>query len=122
MRKRNISFGLDKIMWTIIYLFPVLLLLFSACVTPLTDILSTIDSSAFVTDFANTGIYTALNDIFGVDGILPLFTGTTGVAVLSYMTYFVNVLIIHLAVDFLVFIPRLAHKWFDKLFGGKDEK
>lgn len=121
MRKRNVDFCLDKLMWTLIYVAPLLLVLFSAFITPLQDVLTTVDNSSFVSDFVTTGVYTALNDIFGADGILPLFTGTTGVAIMSYMTYFVNVLIIHLAVDFLVFIPRLAHKWLDKLFGGKHD-
>lgn len=121
MRKRNISYGLDQIMWTVIYIFPLLILLFGAVITPMGDLLEVVNTSDFVQDFASTGVYTALEDIFGVNGILPLFTGATGTAVLSYMTYFVNVLIIHLAVDFLVFIPRLAHKWMDKLFGGKNE-
>lgn len=120
MRKKTISFGLDHIMWTIIYIFPILLVLFASAVTPLADVITTVNNSAFVTDFSSTQIYSVLNDIFGIDGILPLFTGTTGVAVISYMTYFVNVLIIHLAVDILVFIPRIAHEWIGKIAGGKD--
>lgn len=118
MRKRNFSFCLDNLMWYIIYLAPLLIVLFSAFCTPLADVLTTIEQSNFVQDFATTPVYTVLDDIFGVDGILPLLTGQTGSAILSYLTYFANVLIIHLAVDFVLFIPRLAHKWLDKLFGG----
>lgn len=118
MRKRTIQFGLDRLMWYIIYLFPVLLVLLSAVVTPLGDIITTIDNSPFVSAFTSTDVYTALNELFGTDGLLPMFTGSTATLILSYMTYFVHVLIIHLAVDFLVFIPRLAHKWFNKVLGG----
>lgn len=122
MRKRTISYVLDKIMWTVIYMFPLFVVLFGSVVTPMPDVLETINNSAFITDFANTTVYTSLNGLFGTGGLVPMFVGETGTAVISYMTYFVNCLIIHLAVDFIAFIPRFAHKCFDKLFGGKDEK
>lgn len=121
MRKRNFDFCLDRLMWFLIYTFPIWIVLFNAFITPLGDILTTITECSFVVDFVNTDVYSVLNDIFGERGLIPMFMGDTGSAVLSYMTYFVYVLLIHLAVDFLVFIPRIAHNLLSKVGGGKSE-
>lgn len=118
MRKRTIAYGLDKLMWYIIYLFPVLLVLFSCINTPLVDILTAMSDSHFVVDLATTDIYGSLVSIFGSSGLVPLLSGTTEQYVLSYCTYLVIMIIIHLSVDFLAFIPRFAHKCFDKFLGG----
>lgn len=118
MRKKTIAYGIDKLMWYIVYLFPVLLLLLACICTPLADVISTANSSAFVTDFGNTDIYKALNDVFGANGLVPLLSGETGNLILSYATYLVIILIVHLAVDFLAFVPKFAHKMFDRLLGG----
>lgn len=118
MRKKTIAFGLDKLMWYIIYLFPILLVLLACIHTPLPEIVDTVNNSSFVTNFANTDVFTALDGVFGANGVVPLLNGTTGRLILAYATYFVVVLIVHLAVDFLAFIPRFAHKCFDKLLGG----
>lgn len=53
-------------------------------------------------------VYTVLNSIFGANGVLPAFAGT---AVISYFTWFIFVYVLHVLVDILIFIPRLAHKW-----------
>lgn len=118
MRKKTVAFCLEKLMWYIIYLFPILLVLLSAVNTPLADLIDTINNSAFVSNFATTDVFTSLESIFGSSGLVPLLTGTTGNLILAYATYFVIVLIVHLAVDFLLFIPRYAHKCFDKVLGG----
>ena len=55
-------------------------------------------------------IYKSLFDLFGTGGILPLFSAENN-AILVFLSYFVSVEIVHLAVDFLLFIPRLAHKY-----------
>ena len=62
-------------------------------------------------------IFTTLAGIFTLGGVLPLLANGS---VLYYFTYFVFVMLIHLAVDFLVFIPRLCHKWMGDL--TNDEK
>lgn len=65
--------------------------------------------------FANNIIFTSLSSIFGASGVVPLFAGN---GVLMYFSYFVTCMIIHLAVDVLLFIVRLAMKWFDGILGG----
>lgn len=57
-------------------------------------------------------VYKTLDGIFGANGVLPFVISQSA---LIYMTYFVFVELIHLAVDFLVFIPRLCHKWMGDL-------
>lgn len=120
MRKRNIKYTTDTIFWYIIYLLPVLILLLSLLTTPLADVVTIVENSTFA-ELGNTFIFQTLDDIFGINGVLPLFTGTTNVFVLYYMTYFVSVMLLHLLVDFILFIPRLAHKFLGKLWGGKDD-
>lgn len=76
------------------------------------------DLTAFMTgngfNILSSGlIYSCLDELFGSAGILPLFSvGDNGV--MLYMTYFVSCMLLHLAVDFLLFIPRIAHKFMDK--------
>ena len=65
--------------------------------------------------FATDNIITnCLSEYFGADGILPLFANDTPFILFSW---FICVFVIHLVVDFLLFIPRLAHKWMNE-FGG----
>lgn len=59
-------------------------------------------------------VYTALVAIFGQDGVLPVFSEGS-LSILAFFTWFVNVYIAHLLVDFILFIPRLAHKWLKKV-------
>ena len=63
-------------------------------------------------------IYSTLDEMFGQSGIFPLFN--TGSPYLLYFTYLIVIELIHLFVDFIVFIPRLAHKWFDAFTRTED--
>lgn len=113
MRKRTINHLSDSIMWYLIYLFPLLVILMGVFYnnTPMTFY------NEFLSWFnLSTGnfVYDALEDLFGTGGILPLFTGNWSFFI-SYATYFISVMLLHLAVDFLVFIPRLAHKYMNCL-------
>lgn len=57
-----------------------------------------------------------LMDIFGENGVMPFFTTKTPFIIL---VWFVGVYLLHLLVDFLLFIPRLAHKWLKKCTEGE---
>lgn len=63
-------------------------------------------------------IYNTLDDLFGSSGIFPLFSANS--PYLLYFTYLIVIELMHLFVDFLVFIPRLAHKWFDSFTRTED--
>lgn len=116
MRKRNITCLFDNIFWYLIYSLPLWVYLISFAVPSvsrvLPDILSTfgLGSSGSIT-------YTTLADIFGAAGVLPLFDNSLTIQLFSW---FINCMIIHIAVDFLLFIPRLCHKFMAFLTQDKD--
>ena len=68
--------------------------------------------------FADNVVFTSLNSIFGASGIMPLFAGN---GILMYLSYFIICMIVHVAVDVLLFIVRLAHNWMDGIVGGKND-
>lgn len=62
-------------------------------------------------NFINTDnvLYTSIKGIFGEGGIFPILQD----GMVLYLTYFCIVEIVHLLVDVLVFIPRIAHGWLE---------
>lgn len=118
MRKRTINHLSDTIFWYIIYLLPVmcyLILLASRHGGEVPTITAYFENFNIpvVTDLVTE----ALLSLFGSDGILPLFGSGVGVPVFSW---YISMMIIHLAVDFLLFIPRLCHKWLNKFTQNED--
>lgn len=125
MRKRTISFWFDKIFWYLLYFLPVIAyLIYLATCSGFAD--STLASSSFSVFLSNTGlanlitdnvVFTSLLDIFATGGILGFVEASSPIFVI--LTWFINVMIMHLFVDFLLFIPRLCHKWLGKLTQGE---
>lgn len=111
MRKKTIQNLSDNIMWYLIYLLPILGFLILLATKDVVTFAQVFDSLGLqiVTDNV---IVDTLTQIFGVGGVLPLFASP---GMIYYFTYFIATMIIHLAVDFLLFIPRLAHKWLGKV-------
>ncbi len=112
MRKKSVSNLFDTIFWYLLYFLPVLLYILSFVsrfITAIPALPAFFDSVGIV--FKDNIIYTTLIGIFGDGGVFPLF-GSDGPFLI--FTWFVSVFLIHLAVDFLLFIPRLAHKYMDK--------
>lgn len=118
MRKKTIKYLCDNIFWYLLYLLPLIIYVIycfqNGAFVPLTDCLT----ACHLDVLSNNIIFTSLSSIFGVDGIFPLFNN---VDILSYLSYFVSVFIIHLAVDFLLFIPRFAMSIMDKFGGVRDD-
>lgn len=54
-------------------------------------------------------IYTSIKGIFGYGGTFPILQD----GLVLYLTYFCIVEIVHLLVDVLLFIPRIAHSWLE---------
>ncbi len=114
MRKRTIANLVDSFFWLLVAILPVLLYLITCFSYKLTS--ATESVTAFLPFMKSLGlvdsglIYNSLFDLFGTGGILPLFSAENN-AILVFLSYFVSVEIVHLAVDFLLFIPRLAHKY-----------
>ena len=59
-------------------------------------------------------VVNSLEEIFGANGVMPIFSTDTPFIIFAW---FICVFLIHLVVDFLLFLPRLAHKWMNE-FGG----
>lgn len=132
MRKRTMLIVIDKLMWLFILLLPVI----AYFLQPLGysigggTALSGLSGNAInmptfadlLSQFGINGdniVYTSLQDLFGSDGIIHLFY--TDSALLLYFSYFISVELVHLAIDFLLFIPRLAQKWLHILTKDGDE-
>ena len=114
MRKRTIANLVDSAFWFLVSILPLALYLITCLSYKLQS--STDTLTAFLPFMKNLGlmdsgiIYNSLSDIFGSGGILPLFSAENN-AILVFLSYFVSVEIVHLAVDFLLFIPRIGHKY-----------
>lgn len=117
MRKRTINHLSDTIFWYLIYLLPVItycVMLASRRGGDVVSISAWFDTLGIpvLSDLVST----TLAQIFGADGILPLYGSAVGIPIFSW---YVSMMIIHLAVDVLLFIPRLAHKWIDNFCKGE---
>lgn len=119
MRKRNIEKVADTVFWFGVYALP----LIAYCIYLGQQGNGTIiDFGNFLQNMGlsiinNNVVYTALDSIFGANGILPTFASA---GALNFFAYFVNCLILHLAVDVIAFIPRFAHKLIDNFARGVD--
>ena len=118
MRKRTIKCLCDNIFWHLVYLLPLILVVGVTFETGVFTSISIAMNTLGLDIFTSNPIYITLVDLFGSTGVVPLFTGT---AILEYLSYFVSVFLLHMAIDFLLFIPRLAMNWFDNLYGGKHD-
>ena len=119
MRKRSVNHLFDTIFWYLIYALPLLGYLFYLIAEPASG--TTIVSFSAFFDSVGIGfvsdnvIVNALKQLFGVGGIMPLFATDTPFILFGW---FICTFIGHLAVDFLLFIPRICHKFFDKFYQG----
>ena len=114
MRKKSTNFIFDKIMWTIIYLLPIIVIIFQSINGSIVSI-----ESAITTLGVNTGtttfIYTALTSVFGVGGTMPLFIDT---GIFLYLSYFVSAFLCHFIIDITLFVIKLVRGWLDSFVGG----
>ena len=116
MRKRTVNHIADTIFWYLLYFLPILLyLVFMICSEPYasTDFMS---FNAFLESVgfgfvSDNVLLTTFADIFGANGIMPIFSTDLPFV---FFTWFIGTYLLHLCVDFVLFIPRLAHKWLKK--------
>lgn len=101
---------LDNLMWYIIYTLPLLLWLIQSRVSVDVDISSIMSAFSIADNF----IMSSFKDIFGTSGVFPLFDNSS--FIFAYMTYFISTMIIHLAVDVLLFIVRWSHDMIDSFY------
>lgn len=119
MRKKTISYLADTWFWYLLYLFPVVAYLFyffADGYTTTTFVTFMTNNLGFVFDSTNV-VFTTVQSLFGSDGVLPLWSADS-TAITIMVTWFVTVFLVHLAVDFILFIPRLAHKYLNYFYQG----
>lgn len=134
MRKKTVMHVADTIFWYALYFLPVIMGVIS--------IIGFMSSESFFTywigdgDYSNLPVlaafrnvidgfgvmadgpvYMVLYDLFSTDGLIPVFSDDL---IFKFFSYFINVYLIHLCVDFVLFIPRLAHKWMKKFTQGDE--
>lgn len=121
MRKRTIKCVADTALWYVLYFLPVIAYGLFLFIHPSgTGTVNPISFEDFLKDVGftivlNNPIYTVLSDLFGVNGLLPFFNSNAPFIIVGW---YVGMVLFHLAVDFVLFIPKLAQKWLCKLYGG----
>lgn len=119
MRERSLMHLFDNIFWYTMYLLPVIAWLLGFLGGGYAGGVAGNPLSAVIEQgFNNNGVvYQALNKIVGPESEigLNLFEETQ----LQLFNWFVCVYVVHLMVDFILFIPRLCHKWMEKFTSGR---
>lgn len=116
MRKRTINHVADTIFWYLIYFMPAIcyiLLFWNKGETTIT--LETMFTQFGFGITENNIIANALYEVFGSSGILPLFSDN---GIILLLSWFASVMILHVMIDCLLFIIRLAHKWIKQATQG----
>ena len=98
---------LNKIMWFSLKLLPILM--------AIVGIYANIDIWQILGINNTNYIVQVLTEIFGENGILPL---TANNYIFNYIAYYFVVEMAHLIFDLLVMLPRITHRFCDKLNKG----
>ena len=111
LKKKNIN----TLFWITIYTLPILIVLIQSIHhTP--TLYSIVESMGI---FENNIIYNTIIDIFGNNGALQLFTQNSGIV--YYFTYFISMNILHIGVDVILLLPRIAQSFADKINNSGDD-
>ena len=111
MRKRTINCLFDRGFWFLISILPLIAFVIMLWFNGQNGItLSTVFTSCGFGIVADNAIVTTLMSIFGVGGVFPLFSTPD---IIVFLIYFISINLIHLAVDVLLWIPRLGHRLID---------
>lgn len=116
MRKRTINFIIDKAVWNLIYFLPLIIYLIYLCAVGSAGG----DVQSFLDYFMSNGfgllsdniIISSLRDTFGSGGVYPIFQTDFIFLILSW---YVNMVIVHIVIDFVLLLPRLAHKFMNSI-------
>lgn len=98
---------LNKIMWFSLKLLPMLI--------AIVGIYANIDLWTMIGIGESNFIVQVLTSIFGENGILPL---TENNYIFNYIAYYFVVEMAHLIFDLLVMLPRITHRFCDKINKG----
>lgn len=115
--KNRFGYKLDKFFWFFIQIFPlVCFTVYCIAGTRGSEVVVPTFNSFLIKlgfDYQQGNIfYSVLAQLFGSNGVFPLFVDSGGV--ILYLTYVLTMEVLHVCFDVIVFIPRLAHKWISK--------
>lgn len=99
--EKRLSDRLDIFFWWFIWLLP---LIGAVICLFLGDGNTYADFAGFIAEFDFPFIYGILTDLQGIVGF------TFPAVLLSYASYVISVEIVHVFVDFVVFVPRFCHR------------
>lgn len=106
--------NLNKIFWQIIYMLP--LITYSIALIN--------NSNAELMQgygiLTNNIIFETIINIFGSNGYLQLFANDS--KIILFITYFIAMEIIHIITDILIFLPRVAQSFCDKINNSGDNE
>lgn len=68
-------------------------------------------------NWTNDLVYKTLDDIFGLAGVFPVFRANS--VIIKFLCYYFYVNVLHLFIDFILFIPRLCHRLLDNVNKGE---
>ena len=89
MRKRTMTNLADHVFWLLVALLPLVLYVVQFFAYELTTVTDFAPFDTFMTTFGvstSSVIYTSLDDLFGANGTLPLFSGTSSAPILFSMS------------------------------------
>lgn len=117
MRKKTMHRLWDYLLWGGLTLLPIFAMLIVMFRTGEFVTLSEAFNDLGLGVLSNNIFSNGLNDIFGAEGIMPIFSNT---AVFDFVAYYCFVTLVHLFTDFLLFIPNMARSWVNKMTGGDE--
>lgn len=136
MRKRTVKNIAETIFWYTLYMLPLIVFfielialwqneaLWTSWGSSATSNLNSYTVNVFyqiMREFcSNNIIATAFQNIFSEGSSMAFLGSQTGWAVTFYLSYFVLMYVVHLMVDFVLFIPKLAHKFMNSFTRGDD--
>lgn len=112
MRKRNIQFLLDKLLYFSFLAVPVLVCLVLAINSPYSSIGDYLSSMSGI--MSNTIVYNPINDCIGVGGIVPFVNEKTAFLV-DWLAWAVTVSVLHLLLDAFLFFPQIIRSGLSKI-------
>lgn len=119
MRKKTVTHSVKTIFWWIIYCLPLILFLIQVWGNARNG-LEVGSFNAFIENYFDTNeglIVLPLQELFGYSGVFPVISST---GLFVFMEWFIGTYLLHLAVDFILFIPRLCHKFMNKFTRSED--
>lgn len=101
----------DNLLWTTVYMLPLIMFIGMSLRTGDYVTFESVFSTLGLSMVSDNIIYTAVDSIFGVSGVLPLFSD---VGVLMYVTYFASCVCLHFIIDVILWLIRWGHDIIDK--------